>query len=170
MSDSTEERNEAEIFSNFRTKNAQAETALFSRDLESQLVHGLPPQLNEGFIVALVRSSLREACNIRESQSLFSLEIFDITMMELKADLQNRFIGEPDERLTQILAQSPFSEKDIRRELYEFIEDKVRDVSDTSNTIKKRIFENRLRFFIQDVDRNGHRSALYTEFLDSFTT
>jgi hypothetical protein len=165
---------EAEILSNFWAQNAQEETALFSRikDLESQLVHGLPPQLHEGEYEGLVRSSLISTSNIEEYRIQLALDIFDINMMQHKAMLQNKllqlFIGQPDERFNQILSESYFEEKDIRRELYEFIEDLVEDVSYTRNEIKKLIFESRLRFFIEDVDRNGHRSALFLSFFKHF--
>jgi capsid portal protein len=93
-------------------------------------------------------------------------------MMELKAMLQNKlcllFIEQPDERLTQIISESYFEEKDIRVQTYEFIETQLDDVSNTRTEIQKIIFESRLRCFIQDIDQNGHRSAFFISFLKHF--
>lgn len=55
------------------------------RGLERQLVHGLPPQLNEGEYENIVRQNLNGAMSIRHFQSALNLvEQFDITIMELK--------------------------------------------------------------------------------------
>lgn len=48
---------EERALSNYRAQNAHVEAELFShiRDLEAQLAHGLPPQLNPGEYADLVR-------------------------------------------------------------------------------------------------------------------
>lgn len=64
--------------------------------------------------------------------------------MELKANLQNKLfnllLSEPDARLTEILSQSPFHEKNIRSETYDFdfIEERVRDLNTRSQA--QRVF------------------------------
>jgi len=68
--------------------------------------------------------------NIRNYQSALNLvEIFDLTIMELQAHLRNPLctllLTEPDARQAQILSQSPFDERNIRSEVYDFIEEKV---------------------------------------------
>lgn len=142
------------------------------RGLERQLVHGLPPQLNEGEYENIVRQNLNGAMSIRHFQSALDLEQFDITIMELKENLQNNklfnlLLSEPDARLTEILSQSPFHEKNIRSEAYDFIEERVRDLNTRSQA--QRVFlENYLRNFIRDSEQNGHLSAIYREFLQHF--
>lgn len=91
--------------------------------------------------------------------------------MELKANLQNKLfnllLSEPDARLTEIISQSPFHEKNIRSEAYDFIEERVRDLNTRSQA--QRVFlENYLRNFIRDIEQNGHTSAVYREFLNHF--
>lgn len=121
----------AQVLDNFRAQNEHVEAELFSRirNLENRLIDRLPPQLNHGEYANLVRDNLNQAINIRHYHSALSLEIFDITVLELKANLQdqlfNLLLSEPDDRLIQILGESPFPERAIRREALEYLELKM---------------------------------------------
>lgn len=158
----------------FRAQKAEVESELFSRirNLEAQLAHGLPPQLNPGEYESLVRDKLNEAVNIRDYQSALNLEVFDLTIMELKVNLKNPLftllLTEPDARLAQILSQSPFDERNIRSEIDDFLEDKVKNLSSTRFHFQKLLLEACLRYFIQNVQQDGHLSTVYREFLEHF--
>ncbi|KAK5838470.1 hypothetical protein PVK06_007200 [Gossypium arboreum] len=123
----------AQVLDNFRAQNEHVEAELFSRirNLKNRLIDRLPPQLNHGEYATLVRDNLNlnEAINIRNYHSALSNEIFDITVLELKANLQdqlfNLLLSEPDDRLIQILGESHFPERAIRREALEYIELKM---------------------------------------------
>lgn len=82
------------------------------RLLESLLIDRLPPQLHFGEYESLVRENLNQAFNIRDYQSALSQELFDVTFLELKANILdqilNLFLREPDDRLIQIFRESPF--------------------------------------------------------------
>ncbi|PPR89039.1 hypothetical protein GOBAR_AA31659 [Gossypium barbadense] len=112
----------AQVLDNFRAQNEHVEAELFSRirNLENRLIDRLPPQLNHGEYATLVRDNLNlnEAINIRNYH-----------ILELKANLQdqlfNLLLSEPDDRLIQILGESPFPERAIRREALEYIELKM---------------------------------------------
>ncbi|KAK8986722.1 hypothetical protein V6N11_010272 [Hibiscus sabdariffa] len=117
----------AQVLDNFRAQNEHVEAELFSRirNLENRLIDRLPPQLNRGEYATLVRENIDQSINLFHYQSSLSNEIFEITVIELKADLQdqlfNLLLSEPDHRLIQILSESPFPESAIRREALEFI-------------------------------------------------
>lgn len=68
-----------------------AEMDLFSRikDLESQLAHGLPPQLNQGDYERLVQENLANSLNVHQYRTRLSNELFELQIMELKVKLQN---------------------------------------------------------------------------------
>ncbi|KAK8490112.1 hypothetical protein V6N12_008205 [Hibiscus sabdariffa] len=117
----------AQVLDNFHAQNEHVEAELFSRirNLENRLIDRLPPQLNRGEYATLVRENIDQSINLFHYQSSLSNEIFEITVLELKADLQdqlfNLLLSEPDHRLIQILSESPFPESAIRREALEFI-------------------------------------------------
>lgn len=105
---------------------------LFSRirNLEAQLAHGQPPQpwrVRElGKRECRMRNTF-DYSNIRNYRSALNLvEIFDLTIMELRAHLRNPLctllLIDPDARLAQILSQSPFDVRNIRSEVDDFIE------------------------------------------------
>jgi hypothetical protein len=85
----------AQVLDNFRAQNEHVEAELFSRirNLENRLIDRLPPQLNHGEYANLVRDNLNQAINIRHYHSALSLEIFDITVLELKANLQDQLFN-----------------------------------------------------------------------------
>lgn len=68
-----------------------AEMDLFQRirDLESQLAHRLPPQLNQGDYERQVREILANSVNHNHYLSNLSNELFEVRMMQLKIALQD---------------------------------------------------------------------------------
>nr|DAD25641.1 TPA_asm: hypothetical protein HUJ06_027105 [Nelumbo nucifera] len=158
--------------SRFRAQNADVEAELFSRirSLESQLAYGLPPQLNPGEYEQLVRDNLEQSANIRSYQSALALEISDLSILELKLDLQNKvfdlFLSEPE--LIHILDRSPFQENSIRPEIYEFIENKINPVNSARHAFQRNLLEGTLLHYIRDLQQNGTQSAFYKEFYLQF--
>lgn len=94
--------------------------------------------------------------------------------MEFKANLVDQLfhllVSETPARLTQILSESPFPERAIRTEALEFITDFLSrlNLSDPGTRFEKAVLEHTLRYWLQDVHQNGHRSAFYVEFLRHF--
>lgn len=170
----------AQVLDNFRAQNEHVEAELFSRirNLENRLIDRLPPQLNHGEYATLVRDNLNlnEAINIRNYHSALSNEIFDITVLELKANLQdqlfNLLLSEPDDRLIQILGESPFPERAIRREALEYIELKMGAVNlnleNARSRFDKVLVEQVLRYWLNLLQEHRHRCHIYTEFLSHF--
>ncbi|KAG8373707.1 hypothetical protein BUALT_Bualt11G0052700 [Buddleja alternifolia] len=103
----------------FRLLNFDTELELFARIrvLESRLIEGLPPQLNLGEYETLVRGFLDQTISIPHYSTTLSNELFDIGVLELKADLLEQLfhllIHESTDRLNQILAESPFPERQM---------------------------------------------------------
>ena len=144
------------------------------RLLESRLIDRLPPQLNVGEYEALVRDNLNQAINIQHYHSALSNEIFDITVLELKANLQdqlfNLLLSEPDDRLIKIFRESPFPERAIRTEALEFIELKMGtfNLENARSRVGKIFVKVTLRNWINLLQEHGHRYHLYQEFLSHF--
>lgn len=123
---------------------------------------------------ALVRGFLDETLTIAHYSTTISNELFDITIFELKADLLdqlfNMLIRETPDRLNQILTESPFPERAIRTEALEFIVDSLNqlDLNDPRSNLDKVALTGTLRYWIQDVQQNGHQSAFYLLFIEHF--
>lgn len=177
----TEVLEEAESVSTFtledyRAQNADEEARLFSRirNLENRLIDRLPPQLHHGEYANLVRDNLNQAINIQHYQSVLHTELFDITVLELKANLQDRLfsrlVSAPDARLTQICVQSPFQERAIRPEALEFLDNNLNslNLNDPRSHYDKVLVEQTLRYWLQDLHQNGNHSILYRRFLLHF--
>lgn len=73
----------------FRRQNQEMELELFARIrlLENRMIEGLPPQLNLGEYETLVRGFLDDTLTIDHYYTTISNELFDITVLELKANL-----------------------------------------------------------------------------------
>lgn len=161
-------------------QNQDRELELFARIrlLESRLIEGLPPQLNLGEYETLIRGFLDETLTIAHYSTTLNNELFDIAVLELKADLLenlfNLLMRETTDRLNEILAQSPFPERAIRREALDFIVDSLSQVNlnvnltDPRSNFEKQVLNGILRFWLQDVQLNGHQSAFYLRFLEHF--
>ena len=144
------------------------------RLLESRLIDRLPPQLNLGEYETLVREHLKTARNFHDYQSALANELFDIYVLESKANLQdqlfNLLLQEPDQNLTTIFRKSPFHEKDIRREALEFLEEKLEGISFRSPFAQynEAFLKATLEHWLQHLQENGHDSILYTGFVAHF--
>ena len=164
------------ILSHFGNQNPDLEIEVYARIrlLESRLIDRLPPQLNFGDYENLVRENLNQSINIQDYNSALSNEIFDITVLELKANLQDQLfhllLSEPDERLTQILRESPFNERAIRTEALEFLEEKISaiDLANPRYQHEKVLIEQTLRYWLNNLQEHGSRSLLYTGFITHF--
>jgi hypothetical protein len=127
--------------------------------------------MNLGEYEALVRGFLDDTLTINHYSNVLHNELFDLTVLELKADLLeqlvNLFLRESTERLTQILAESPFPEHAQRTEALDFINDFLTrfNLHDPRSNFDERIVEAMLRYWIQDAQQDGHLSAVYREFL-----
>ncbi|KAL6969149.1 hypothetical protein U1Q18_041072, partial [Sarracenia purpurea var. burkii] len=122
---------EETALSNYRAQNAHVEAELFSgiQELEAQLAHGIPPQLNPGEYENLVLDNLANSINLNHYRSSVSNEFFELKILEFKARVQDvlfqTMLSEP--RLEHILNVSPYSE--IRAKAFDFIEDKLEPIS-----------------------------------------
>lgn len=160
----------------FRLLNLDTELELFARIriLENRLIEGLPPQLNLGEYETLVRGFISDTFTISHYSTTLTNELFDITILELKADLLeqlfNLLMRETPDRLTHILAESPFPERAVRTEALEFIVDCLAqlNLSDPRSNLDRVVLDGTLRYWVQDVQQNGHQSAVYLRFLDHF--
>lgn len=165
-----------DVVDQFRLLNQEAELELFARIriLENRLIEGLPPQMNSGEYEALVRGILDDTLTIKHYCNALRQEFFDITVLELKANLLeqlvNLLLSETPGRLTQILADSPFPEHAIRTEALEFINDFLTrlNLHEPRSPFDERLVEAMLRYWIQDAQQDGNLSAVYREFLRHF--
>ena len=165
-----------DVVDQFRLLNQETELELFARIrlLENRLIDGLPPQMNFGEYEALVRGFLDNTLTIDHYRRVLSNELFDLRLLEFKANLLeqlvNLLMSEPTERLTQILADSPFREGAIRTEALSFINDFMSrlNLTEPQSQFEKRLVEAMLRYWIQDSQQNGNLSAVYREFLRYF--
>ena len=165
-----------DVVDQFRILNQETELELFARIrlLENRLIDGLPPQMNFGEYEALVRGFLDDTLTIGHYRNVLSNELFDLRLLEFKANLLeqlvNLFLSETTERLAQILADSPFREGAIRTEALSFINDFMSrlNLNDPHSPFDKGLVEAMLRYWIQDAQQNGNLSAVYREFLRYF--
>ncbi|KAK4343828.1 hypothetical protein RND71_036922 [Anisodus tanguticus] len=99
------------------------------RLLEALQIERLPPQLNAGGYEELVQGFLKETRTPMEFLSVVTNELFDIQVLEVKAQLQdalfNLFLTEPDNEFLPIIRESPFRERRIRPEILEFLEEQL---------------------------------------------
>lgn len=162
----------------FGSQDPDGETQLYSRIrlLEDQLTEGLPPQLKPGEYENLVRDNLNQARTFLHYQSALSHEIFDITMLELKWNLQenlfNLLMAEPNERLLAILKESPFQERAIRSEALYFIEERLNllNIGDPHPHAytEKVILQTTLEQWLNNLSQFNGNAVVYTEFLAHF--
>lgn len=84
----------------------------------------------------------------------------------------NLLLSEPDDRLIQILGESPFPERAIRREALEYLELKMGAVNlnleNARSRFDKVLVEQVLRYWLNLLQEHRHRSHIYTEFLSHF--
>ncbi|KAH6790265.1 hypothetical protein C2S51_005271 [Perilla frutescens var. frutescens] len=158
------------------------EFELFARIrlLEDIFLEGLPPQLQSGEYEMLIRQFLDSTIDISNYSVTMAREFLDLTILENKADLLdgifNLLMGEPTERLRQILLESPFPERAIRTEALDFIVDSIEKVgslnqynlSDPGSSFERRVVTTILQYWIQDIQQHGHLSPFYLQFLDHF--
>lgn len=156
-------------FRNVIAAENEAEIYTRIRDLENMQYFNLPPQNNPGDYERLVREHFNQAINVDHFRLIFDLEYFDIKVLERKGLLQdslfNLMISE--QNLPRIMSLSPYT--DIRKEAYEFLEDKVRPVNSLEHSFQRHIMDGSLHFFIQDINRGGRNSEIYREFYKHFT-
>jgi len=161
---------QAEVQAQMAALMEMPEMDLFARIrvLENKMVHGLPPQLNPGGYEQLVRENLAEALTTRYYATTLSNEIFEITILELKASLQEalftQILAEPE--IDRLLEMAPI--ENIRSQAYDFIEEKVEPVSSMRHRFQKNILEGTLRHFIRDLGQNRTNSFIYRDFLNYF--
>jgi hypothetical protein len=160
----------------YRLLYLDTELELFARirSLENRLIEGLPPQLNPSEYETLVRGFLAETLTVAHYVTTLTNELFDITLLELKADLVEQlldlFMHEAADRLTHILRESPFPERAVRTEALEFIVNSLDhlNLSDPRSNFDRVVLDGTLRYWVQDVQQNRHQSAFYRLFLDHF--
>lgn len=149
----------------FRILNQEMELELLAR---IRLLESRPL----GEYETLVRGFLDDTLTIDHYCTTISNELFEITVLLCKANLLeqlfNLLVSETPARLTQILAESPFPERAIRSEALEFINgllDRLH-MTDPRSLFEKGLLEHTLRYWLQDVQQNGHQSAFYRHFLE----
>ena len=169
---------EGGLLSHFGTQDPDREIELYARVrlLENRLIERLPPQLNLGEYENLVRDNLNQARNFMHYQSALSNELFDITILELKANLQDGLfdllMAEPDEHLRLIFRESPFQERAIRPEALEFLEGRL-DLLNIGNPhphayAEKVILQTTLEQWLNNLRQLNRNSIVYTEFISHF--
>lgn len=130
--------------------------------------------MNLGEYEALVRGFFDDTISIDNYRTILNKEFRDITILECKANLLeglfNLLMGETADRLTQILKESPFPERAVRTEALSFIVDSLSplNLNDPSSNFDKIALTGILRYWIQDVQQNGHQSAFYLSFVEYF--
>nr|QKE23545.1 ATPase subunit 1 [Teucrium ornatum] len=158
------------------------EIELFARIrlLESKLIEGLPPQLEEGGYEQLVRTFLDETISPNHYLSTLQNEVLDITLLECRANLVekvfNFLLSEETDRLAAILSESPFPERAIKGEALAFIQDYAEEIGalhnvplgDPRSQLEKRILEGLLRSVLQNLEEAGHQADFYRRFLAHF--
>lgn len=152
------------------------ELELFARIrlLENRMIEELPPQLNLGEYETLVRGFLDDTLTINHYCTTITNELFEITVLELKANLVEKLfdllMSEPDARFIQILADSPFPERSIKPEALAYLNDQLTalNIHDPRSNFEKNVLDNFLRYFVQDVQQHGHNSVFYRHFLEHF--
>ena len=151
-------------------QSTPAEIDLFQRirDLEAELAHGIPAQLNQGDYERQVREILANSVNPNHYSSNLSNELFEVDIMQKKVQIQNSIfnaiLNEPN--IDYIIKISPYP--NIREEIYYFLEEKVEPLNSMRHPFQKHLMEGTLNLFIRDLEQNGRGSFLYGEFLSHF--
>lgn len=138
------------------------------RDLESELAHGLPPQLNQGDYERQVRDLLATSVNPNHYLENLSNELFEVDIMTKKVRIQNSLfnaiISEPD--IADLINRSPY--RDLREAILYFLEEKVEPLNSMRHPFQKHLMEGTLNLYIANLEQNGRGSFLYGEFLSHF--
>jgi hypothetical protein len=161
------------ILSHFGHRNPEPEIEVYARIrlLEGRVIDRLPPQLELGQYETLVRENLNHAYSIQDYLAALSNDIFDITVLELKANVIDRLsellLSEPDDRLDRILRDSPFPQGVLKREALEFLEKELLaiNLAEPRFQHEKVLTEQTLRYGLQNLQELGSLSPLYTGFI-----
>lgn len=169
---------EGNLLSFFGNQDPGGEIELYARVrlLEARLIERLPPQLNSGEYENLVRDNLNQAKSVMHYQSALSNELFDISVLELKANIQDKLfdllMAEPDEQLLAILRDSPFPERAIRPEALDFLEGKL-NLLNLGNPHphaygEKVLLQTTLELWLRNLIQFNRNAVVYTEFISHF--
>lgn len=162
----------------FRSENPDEEDMLFNRIrlLENRYLEGLPPQLDlkSNQYENLVRDSLNESGTISIYQTLLQNELFEISILEMKADLVERLAqlvsSESSARFIQIMTESLFPESAITTQALEFIGNCQNELNldhpRAWSPEEKNALRDFLTWYLINVQQNGHQSEFYLRFLN----
>jgi len=137
--------------------------------LEAREYYNIPPQDEVGEYESIVREHFDQARNVDHYVFIYDRERFELRVLEQKGLLQDRLfhlmLGQPN--LESILELSPYS--DVRKEAYEFLQDKVEPFSDPSFADQRALMSTNLNSFIEQLNEHGRNSQIYREFYRHFT-
>lgn len=164
------------LLSFFGNINPDLEMELYARIrlLENREIDRLPPQETPGQYEALVRDHLNNTISIPHYQSALKFEIFDIYVLELKANIQERLFNlmlqEPDTHLSTIFKESPFNEGAIREEALSFLEEQIETLrlSNPQTPFDKSLLQTNLTTWNTQLQEFGSNSYLYIGFVEHF--
>ncbi|KAL2505771.1 Uncharacterized protein Adt_21392 [Abeliophyllum distichum] len=146
------------------------ESELFDRikNLEQMEFYNLPPQNNAGDYQRLVREHFEQALNVPHYIEIYDQEFFEIKVLEQKGLLQDRLfhLMLTENNLKRIMEISPYT--NIRKEAFDFIEDKLESVSALRHAFQRNLMEGNLTHFIQELHQKERESEVYVEFYRYF--
>jgi len=175
--------NEPPLLSNYALafpQYANTEIELYARIriLENLEIDQLPRQLNKGDYEGLVRTTLCQAPTLSTYDRLLYHEVFDITVLEKKAHIQDAlfslFLAEPTEQLAHIFLNSPFGDNKIREEALAFISLDLERIGLGDEYPRDNFSQvgmlTRLQFHVNSLQLQGRNSPFYQAFLQYYQT
>lgn len=139
--------------------------------LEAGLYYNIPPQNEVGEYEGLVRDHFDGALNVDHYLFIYDRENYKLRVLEQKGLLQDRLfeLMLSEENLQRIFELCPNRQSDIRKEAYEFLQDKVEPFSDPSFADQRALMSENLNSFIDQLNEHGRNSEIYREFYRHFT-
>lgn len=139
--------------------------------LEAGLYFNIPPQNEGGEYEGLVREHFDQALNVDHYLWIYDRETYELRVLEQKALLQDKLfeLMVSQENLPRIYEICLHNQSDIRKEAYEFLQDKVEPFSDPSFANQRALMSDNLNSFIEQLNEHGRNSEIYREFYRHFT-
>lgn len=160
-----------ESLATFRAEIApEGEAILFKRiqALAHNLYYLIPPQNHPGEYEEIVREHLGGALSVQDYLRIYDSETFELSVLErkglLQEELHSLMINDP--AIERIMNHVP--SKDIRQEVYDFLERKVEPVNPLKHSFQRDIMDGTLNSFLSELSADGRNSRLYREFYSDF--
>jgi len=141
---------------------AENEAAIYQsiRALEGSLYYNIPPQNADGEYESLVREHFDQALNVDHFLLIFDKDTFYLRVLEQKGVLQDRLfeLMLSQDNLQRIFEVCLHKESDIRKEAYDFLQNKVEPFSDPSFADQRARMSQTLNSFTQQLNEHGRNS------------